>query len=338
VQGPYLTHNKWGKRILSPEGEALFRVMWEADFSNTQIAEALGIISLTNHNHLRSIRRFRRKLGLTPRPLSMRVRRGLPKREKVKYTPRPEQPSPERVEGLRAMWAAGASWAEIRETLKMGNAMLRRLRVELDLPRRLQPNAWTKEQEAYLVENWVGLLSRADIAKHIGRTVGACEQMARALSLMPESYRWSTAMDDTLIRMKNEGKSYADIGAVLGVTKNACIGRGQRLGIKAPPRPQKPPKPTHSWRKRRSPARPPLRAKKSGRVPSSPVPALPPINGGLTFAENNGCMWETSDQPRLYCGHPKVDRGSYCEHHRQAACTTRPKSDKPFIFHTGVVR
>jgi hypothetical protein len=331
--GPYFTHNKWGKRILSPEGEALFRVMWESDFSNTQIAEALGIISQTSNSHLRSIRRFRRKLGLTPRPLSSRVRRGLPKREKVKYTPRPEQPSPERVEGLRAMWAARASWAEIRETLKMGNAMLRRLRVELDLPRRIQPNAWTKEQETYLIENWVGLLPRADIAKHIGRTIGACENMARALKLIPASYRWSTEMDDTLKRMKNEGKSYADIAAVLGVTKNACVGRGHRLGVKTILRPQKP---KQIKVKRPSPARPPLRALKPGRVPSSPVPALPPVNGGLTFLENNGCMWETGKNDkgeRLYCGHDKVHRRPYCESHEQGAHTTRPKSTKPFIFY-----
>lgn len=38
-------------------------------------------------------------------------------------------------------------------------------------------------------------------------------------------------MDDTLRTMLSEGCSHREIAAVLGVTRDACIGRAHRLGI-----------------------------------------------------------------------------------------------------------
>jgi hypothetical protein len=48
--------------------------------------------------------------------------------------------------------------------------------------------------------------------------------------------RWSPEMDAALIAAVNAGKPYSEIARTLGTTRNACIGRGNRLGLGNPER------------------------------------------------------------------------------------------------------
>jgi hypothetical protein len=311
----YFVHNKWGKRTLSAEGEQVFRSLWTTDVTIPKIAETLGVP--LNGGHWRAIRRMRARLGLAPRHLSMRVRRGLP--QLTKKPPRPRVvPNPERIANLREMWAAGASWHSMCEGLKMGHAMLRRLVRELNLPKRPRPNVWHEWQKDFVAENW-GTLSQEEIAKHIGRSVRGCQNMAAILDLTPRAYRWTTDMVNTLFSLHEQGFSYAVIAARLGVTKNAAVGKGNRLGIKSArsikPKQTKAERAARerTWRKNRKqslPRAPKLRATEA-RALAAPSDA-PPSNH-VSLIENDGCRWPTDPG---YCGHKLYDK-RYCHYHAE---------------------
>jgi GcrA cell cycle regulator len=42
---------------------------------------------------------------------------------------------------------------------------------------------------------------------------------------------WTKEMTAELVRLVAEGRSFSQIGAALGVTRNACIGRARRIGV-----------------------------------------------------------------------------------------------------------
>lgn len=47
----------------------------------------------------------------------------------------------------------------------------------------------------------------------------------------PKIKLWADADDATLRQLAEEGKSFSEIGAVIGRTRNACIGRAHRIGV-----------------------------------------------------------------------------------------------------------
>ena len=67
---------------------------------------------------------------------------------------------------------------------------------------------------------------------------------------MPEKLLWSAARDTRLKRLRAEGDTWDAIAAALGISRNAAIERGRRIGARLPP-PEYVPEPA-------DPERPPL--------------------------------------------------------------------------------
>ena len=117
---------------------------------------------------------------------------------------------------------------------------------------------------------------------------------------------WTPAMLDRLVELFEDGHTYPDIAGQLNrefgthFTKNACIGRGRRLGLAvrtAPKLPSRPP----PWR--------PFARVLTNRKPPRP--------GEIAIEQltNETCRWPHGENPPFsYCG-KKVAVGSYCRTH-----------------------
>ena len=134
---------------------------------------------------------------------------------------------------------------------------------------------------------------------------------------------WTDARVATLIELYADPKNtYSDIAAVLGVSRNACIGKALRLGF-APrgvfvnkerkPRPRKvkiatPPPVVSPPVPRRAPV-----------IRCDPVPA-----GSVTLfaVRASQCRWPLGDPKDVesfrFCG-ARIDAGSYCRAHGSIA-------------------
>lgn len=53
---------------------------------------------------------------------------------------------------------------------------------------------------------------------------------------MPQARLWTEAADGTIFEMRRGGCSWAEIGRVLGLSRNTVIESGRRLRAEAPPR------------------------------------------------------------------------------------------------------
>ena len=118
--------------------------------------------------------------------------------------------------------------------------------------------------------------------------------------------QWTADMDDKLKLLRDSGATFGHIATRLGITRNAAIGRGRRLGIggntSRNPRPQpvtEPPKPI--------PAPEPVMKK-----PETIEPVVPPVR--LIDADWSQCRWpiENGREP-MCCGQPGFP---WCSEHR----------------------
>jgi len=96
-------------------------------------------------------------------------------------------------------------------------------------------NPWTDAEDNTLQELW-GTISAAAIGAQIGRTKHAVNNRSHRLRLAkirpkpPELHHW-TAVDNGALRELWGTSSASKIGAYLGKTKNAVIGRARRMGL-----------------------------------------------------------------------------------------------------------
>lgn len=133
---------------------------------------------------------------------------------------------------------------------------------------------------------------------------------------------WTPRIDDRMRELHALKLSFTDISARLNAdfglstTRNACIGRGRRIGLEKrawpPPRPvmPKPPKPRRSRKGKKRwipPPAPPI-------VPEEPEV----IPGRLTMLQlgRQTCRWPSgTNAPYTYCGDPIYDDRPYCHAH-----------------------
>ncbi|OYV25512.1 MAG: AsnC family protein [Acidocella sp. 20-63-7] len=54
---------------------------------------------------------------------------------------------------------------------------------------------------------------------------------------MPQARKWTEAADFTICQMRAGGETWAEIGRVLGLSRNTVIERGRRLRAEAPVKP-----------------------------------------------------------------------------------------------------
>ena len=55
---------------------------------------------------------------------------------------------------------------------------------------------------------------------------------------MPKAREWSAVADGAICQLRSEGTTWAQIGHVLGLSRNTVIERGRRLRAEAPAKPK----------------------------------------------------------------------------------------------------
>ena len=132
---------------------------------------------------------------------------------------------------------------------------------------------------------------------------------------------WTEADDTRLISMRDDGLTYAEIGAAVGVTRNAISGRVNRL--KLVPRPQDcAGKAAKRWANTERPvkAKPmtlkPMNWRKGKPTPPKFFAVLDaPKSNPVSLIERTGCCYPVTEaKPHLFCN-ADAD-GDYCKFHR----------------------
>ena len=121
---------------------------------------------------------------------------------------------------------------------------------------------------------------------------------------------WTVSEINELKRMWSESVlSAAGIGAQMGYSRNAVLGKVHRLGLPSRGRQGRKAIPRAAGRPRVI-APPVFRA-------APYVPPDEPVSLDLTLMqiEPGQCRWVHGDGPFLFCGHPTHKASSYCEHH-----------------------
>jgi hypothetical protein len=137
---------------------------------------------------------------------------------------------------------------------------------------------------------------------------------------MPEGLFWTDEESEMLKRLW-ETRSAKDIGALMGKTRNAVIGKANRLGLpmkKAAPGMRQARDITVRPKRVRAPAPPRLKPiRLAPMVLEEPVP----VDGGLHIMqlETRHCRevvgYGHPDLLARYCGHQKAQGSSFCAYH-----------------------
>jgi hypothetical protein len=164
---------------------------------------------------------------------------------------------------------------------------------------------------------------------------------------------WPAERDQELVRLHEKGVSFREMAALLGVTRNACIGKAARMGLgKRATRPKtshfvQPSK--HKMadcgkmgamimrmnKKLRGNSSRDARREAPCPPQESLPPQLPPPEHYVSFAEVTGCRWPHGEgEHKRFCNAERKPESSYCPQHHAIAWfpTSRQKNRKPFIL------
>lgn len=135
---------------------------------------------------------------------------------------------------------------------------------------------------------------------------------------------WTPDEDDMLRNLFAEGKSYSQIGAAVGRTKNAAISRSRKLklGSRGDLHTQRMASRSAKMRKYNAPAKPKQkhfslkRTTPRERKPPMFLRVVPaPDSKPVPLVDRTGCCYPTTPHgPHLFCNEPTQGR-DYCEFH-----------------------
>jgi GcrA cell cycle regulator len=125
---------------------------------------------------------------------------------------------------------------------------------------------------------------------------------------------WPQERTRRLVALVAQGYSARQVGAALGVTRNAAIGKIHRMGLQllTVRKPAAVRKPRKRWIKMTRP-----RA-----LPPPPAPEVAPANGPIGIMELTAftCRWPFGERaPFRFCGTTKPAGGPYCREHTAIA-------------------
>jgi hypothetical protein len=132
---------------------------------------------------------------------------------------------------------------------------------------------------------------------------------------MTKGVHWTPRLDRRLRELFDEGMPYITIALAmsgefnLNFTRNACIGRANRLRFPLRELPRKPPKPIEVNLSVRPRPR-----------PRTTSPSIVPGKLTLLQLTRFTCHWPSGDRPPYtYCGKPVLGDGSFCADHAELA-------------------
>lgn len=122
---------------------------------------------------------------------------------------------------------------------------------------------------------------------------------------------WTDERVAELARLWEQGLTTADIGKILGVSKNAVVGKAHRIGLAGRPSP--------------------IKRKPGERAARTPPP--PPKPKGKSVVELNAvtCRWpigDPKDSDFHFCGKKAAPGKPYCAEHAQIAYVRQSKRDE----------
>jgi GcrA cell cycle regulator len=130
---------------------------------------------------------------------------------------------------------------------------------------------------------------------------------------------WPSERDAEVIRLRDSGLSYEEIGAAIGTTRNAVSGRLRRLGHAAPRTFLTPEERRHRHRE----CDRAYKAKKAGGAYQrrafiiSELLSVEPRHVSLVDLQSGDCHWPYGDGPFTFCGCAAVEAKPYCPQHMQ---------------------
>lgn len=179
---------------------------------------------------------------------------------------------------------------------------------------------WTPERVQILRDRRANGVRYRDIAAECGVSFRAVKRKVYDLKLpdrkqpVPQT-EWTDELVARATGLVADGYYAREVADRLGrgITKNAVIGKMQRLGIPFPEKDR----------------RPSVVQVDFGRAPIRPPVSVYPLN--VTFADLDvgQCKYPTTDDaPFLFCGHPQQDKSSYCPFHHNL-CWVKPQRRLP---------
>jgi len=149
--------------------------------------------------------------------------------------------------------------------------------------------------------------------------------------------------DDNVARLKelwDQGLPTAQIGKLLGFTKNAVVGKAHRIGLERRPSPIRRTSVKPDRKKARSPVMPKLNFESENLVEQKNyIPEYktfqPSIKSVLTTNNKRGCEWPEGhpDEPEFYfCNKERFEEKPYCLDHCSIAYVIPEKEEiKTFV-------
>jgi GcrA cell cycle regulator len=142
--------------------------------------------------------------------------------------------TPSRIEALKVMYLSGASYKDIGADLGTSPGSARHQIRKLGL-RRERDDVWDQSEVDTLKIRFLEGVDFRSIGKEIGRSRDATKRKAFDLGLFrvaPRMATWTAERIDTLAAMWSAGETCSYIAQAIGVTRNAVIGKVDRLGLR----------------------------------------------------------------------------------------------------------
>ncbi len=139
---------------------------------------------------------------------------------------------------------------------------------------------------------------------------------------------WTDERVAELSKLWDTGYSASAIGKMLGVSKNAVVGKAHRMRLEARPSPIR--RDQRARMRRRVPM--PIRLSELRPVSAPAAPPPPPAPRLAVRRDGKGpnCLWPHGDPAEAefhFCGAPAVEGKPYCPEHCARAYITKTRAD-----------
>jgi GcrA cell cycle regulator len=133
---------------------------------------------------------------------------------------------------------------------------------------------------------------------------------------------WNIENVDRLRELWDQGLPTAQIGKLLGFTKNAVVGKAHRIGLERRPSPIRRTAVKPDRKKARSPVMPKLNFETSKEITNIPIKELstfqPVVKNPFTNTTKRGCEWPEGHPDESgfhFCGKERFEDKPYCLDH-----------------------